>query len=275
MEVYQSSEGIFICQKKYAEGLLKKFSMENCNPVSIPLQVNEKLRKDDGAELADERVYRSIIGSLLYLTAIRPDIMFATSFLSRFMQTPSKNHLAAAKRLLRYVKGTSQYGIFFERSGSVNLVCYTDSDWAGSEDDMKSTSGYTFTLGNGVFSWLSQKQDTIAQSTAEAEYIAACSAVNQAIWLRKIFSDIGEPQGGACTIYCDNKSAIAISNNPVFHRKTKHIKVKYHFIREAENDGQIKLIYCRGQDQLADIFTKALPKGRFEELRTLLGMKQK
>ena len=152
---------------------------------------------------------------------------------------------------------------------------YSDSDWAGSVDDMKNTSGYVFSLGNGVFTWLSQKQDTIAQSTAEAEYIAACSAVNQAIRLRRILSELGEKQKSATKIYCDSTSAIAIAKNPVQHRKTKHIKIKYHFVREAENKRKISLVHCSTEDQLADIFTKPLPKAKFESLRNKLGIQKK
>ncbi|KAL0364522.1 UNVERIFIED_CONTAM: Retrovirus-related Pol polyprotein from transposon RE2 [Sesamum angustifolium] len=166
---------------------------------TTPLVTGEKYQKEDGSQKVDGSMYRSLIGSLLYLTATRPDIMFATSLLSRFMQSPSQVHYAAAKRILRYLR---------------------DSDWAGSVDDMKSTSGYTFSLGSGIFSWASKKQATVAQSSAEAEYIAAAATSNQAIWLRRILEDMGEKQEEPTRIYCDNKSAIAITKNPVQHSRT-------------------------------------------------------
>ena len=246
--------------------------MYGCKPVSTPLVTNEKLQKVDGAPEADASRYRSLVGSLLYLTATRPDIMFATSLLSRFMQNPSQIHLGVGKRILRYLQGTKEYGIWYKSTGNPTLLGYTDSDWAGSVDDMKSTSGYAFSLGSGIFSWASKKQATVAQSTAEAEYVAAAEATSQAIWLRRILKDMGEKQSGPTTINCDNKSTIAMEKNPVHHSRTKHIAIKYHFIREAETNMKIRLEYCPTEDQIADIFTKALPRPRFELLRAMLGV---
>ena len=272
MEIHQSNDGIFICQKKYAEDILKKFKMEKCKPIATPLEANLKLSKEDGYASTDEKQFRSLVGSLLYLTATRPDLMYAASLLSRFMQSPSEAHFAAGKRILRYLRGTTDYGIFYKSNSTEDLKGYTDSDWAGSVDDMKSTSGYTFFIGSGAISWNSRKQETVAQSTAEAEYIAASSAVSQVIWIRKILSDLGCLTYGATTIYCDSKSAVAIAKNPVDHGRTKHIKVKYHFIREAEGTHQVSLIHCGSNEQVADIFTKPLPRDKFQHFRTALGM---
>ncbi|KAL0316667.1 UNVERIFIED_CONTAM: Retrovirus-related Pol polyprotein from transposon TNT 1-94 [Sesamum radiatum] len=183
IEINQEKEGIFICQRKYTETLLKKFKMESCKTVTTPLVTGEKYQKEDGSQKVDGSMYRSLIGSLLYLTATRPDIMFATCLLSRFMQSPSQVHYAAAKRILRYLRGTKDFGIWYKSTNDAKLVGYTDSDWAGSVDDMKSTSGYTFSLGSGIFTWASKKQATVAQSSAEAEYIAAAATSNQAFGL--------------------------------------------------------------------------------------------
>ncbi|KAL0308644.1 UNVERIFIED_CONTAM: Retrovirus-related Pol polyprotein from transposon TNT 1-94 [Sesamum radiatum] len=272
IEINQEKEGNIICQRKYTETLLKKFKMESCKTVTTPLVTGEKYQKEDGSQKVDGSMYRSLIGSLLYLTATRPDIMFATCLLSRFMQSPSQVHYAAAKRILRYLRGTKDFGIWYKSTNDAKLVGYTDSDWAGSVDDMKSTSGYTFSLGSGIFSWASKKQATVAQSSAEAEYIAAAATSNQAIWLRRILEDIGEKQEEPTTIYCDNKSAIAITKNPVQHSRTKHIDIKYHSLREATTRGEIELKYCSTEEQLADIFTKALPRNKFEELRMKIGV---
>ncbi|RVX12855.1 Retrovirus-related Pol polyprotein from transposon RE1 [Vitis vinifera] len=241
MEIYQCSWGIFISQRKYAMDILKKFKLESCKEVATPLAQNEKISKNDGEKLEEPSAYRSLVGSLLYLTVTRPDLMFPASLLSRFMR-------------------------------GVKLDGYADSDWAGSVDDMKSTSGYVFTIGSGVICWNSRKQEVVAQSTTEAEYISLAAAANQAIWLRKLLADLGQEQSSPTELYCDNKSAISITQNPVQHGRTKHINVKFHSIREAEKNSLVKLHYCSTDEQLADIMTKGLPKSRLEFLRLKLGM---
>ncbi|XP_031254680.1 secreted RxLR effector protein 161-like [Pistacia vera] len=181
MEIYQSLKGIFVCQKKYANEVLMKFNMDNCKSVDILLIPSQKLSKEDGAKRVDEGVYRSLIGCLLYLIATKPDLMYTTSLVSRFMSKPSEMHYKAAKRVLWYIKGTTVLGIWSRRAEKFSLIGYSDSDWAGSADDMRSTSGYVFFVNHGAFSWLSKNQDTIAQSTAEAEYISATAATNQTV----------------------------------------------------------------------------------------------
>lgn len=272
MEVKQNEKGIFISQKKYAKEILKKFQMENCKHVDTPMVLKLKLGKEDGAEKVDETDFRSLIGCLMYLTATRPDIMHAVSILSRFIHCAKEVHLQAAKRVLRYIKGTLDYGVWFNYNQDFNFHGFSDSDWGGSLDDMKSTSGYCFTLGSGMFSWSSKKQDIVAQSTAEAEFIAAAAAVNQALWLRKILVDLQMTQAEPTRVFVDNQAAIAISNNSVFHGKTKHFNIKLYFLREVQKEGEVLLQYCKTEDQLADIFTKTLSKGRFENLREKLGV---
>ncbi|CAL2258380.1 unnamed protein product [Prunus armeniaca] len=273
MGVIQSKQSIFLHQKKYGQKLVEKFGLKDCKIVATPLAMNEKLSKNDGSEAADEGEYRQIVGSLLYLTATRPDIMFAASLLARFMHNPTKKHMGTAKRVLRYIQGTIDFGIVFEKGKETTLIGYCDSDWAGSEDDMRSTSGYAFTMGSGVFSWASIKQNTVALSTAEAEYVSAAEATSQAKWLRFVLEDFGEEQIEGTQIMCDNTSAIAMAKNPVFHQKSRHINKKFHFIREAIQAKEIELVYCRTEEQIADILTKALPKDRFAYLRELLGVK--
>ncbi|GKV32740.1 hypothetical protein SLEP1_g41325 [Rubroshorea leprosula] len=216
------------------------------------------------------RVYRSMIGSLLYLSA--PDIMHAVSLLSRFMHSPTEVHLKGVKRIFRYLKATAGFGVFYPRAEKIKLLGFCDSDWAGSEDDMKSTTGFCFTLGSGVISWCSQKQDALAHSIAEAEYIAAAIAVDQAIWLRKLLVDVHHAQSNPTEMLCDSKVAVAIAKNPVFHGKTKHLKLKYHIVRVAENDGDIVMVHCSSEENVADIFTKGLQKIRFEAPRNKLGV---
>ncbi|XP_068337667.1 secreted RxLR effector protein 161-like [Pyrus communis] len=166
--IVQTKKGIFIHQKKYAKTLLEKFRLNDCKAVITPLVVNEKLSKIDGSESADEGLYRNIVGSLLYLTTTRPDLMYATCLLAQFMHSPTRKHLGTAKRVLRYVQGTLDYGIEYVKGKAAKLIGHCDSDWVGSKEDMRSTSGYAFSFGLGIFSWTSVKQCSVALSTAEA-----------------------------------------------------------------------------------------------------------
>ncbi|XP_047270468.1 secreted RxLR effector protein 161-like [Capsicum annuum] len=204
--------------------------MEDCNPMSTPMNQKQKLCKEDRVDKVDERYYRSLIECLTYLTVTRPNILFVLSLLSRFMHCASEMNLRAAKTILRYIKGTVEYGLKFEKSQSFKLLGFSNSDCVGSVDDMRSTSGHCFTLGSRIFSWSSKKQEVVAQSTTEVEFIAATAAVNQALWLRKIMCDFLMEQNSSTEILVDNQAAIAISNNPVFHRKTKHFNIKFYFL---------------------------------------------
>jgi hypothetical protein len=195
IEVYQDKEDVFISQRMYAKKILRKFRMVGCKPMATPLAVNEKLKKEDGGKKVDATLYRSLVGNLLYFTATKPDVMFAASLLLRFMHSPSHFHFAAAKRVLRYIQGTTSNEIRYCGNSKVKLLGFCDSDWGGCVDDMKSTSHYAFSLGSGVFSWSSKKQQSIAQSSVEAEYVSAALATSQANWLRRILEDIGERQG--------------------------------------------------------------------------------
>ncbi|KAK8672471.1 hypothetical protein V6N13_110839 [Hibiscus sabdariffa] len=213
--------------------------------------------------------------NILYLTSTRPHLMFAASLLSRFMTEPSDVHMGAARRVLRYLKGTSDFGVIFNPCVDSKLFAYSDSDWGGSVDDMKSTLGYVFSLGSRVFSWISKKQEIVAQSTTEAEYIAASAAVNQVVWLRKILTDLRHKQEEATKVMVDNKSTIDISENQVCFSITKHMKIKFYALQEAHQHKEVKLVHCPLEYQIVDILTKALPKGRFEFLRLKLGMMAK
>ena len=248
--------------------------MENAKACKTPLSPGEKLMKNDDALKANATDYRSLIGCLLYLCATRPDIMYVASLLSRFMHSPSENHMKAAKRILRYLRGTLDYGLLYSKAESFELRGFSDSDWAGSCDDMKSTSGYVFNLGSAIFSWCSKKQETVAQSSAEAEYIAAAAAVNQALWLKRLLLELKQwpsEQENTVKLMVDSLSAISIAKNPVCHSRTKHFKIKFHFIREMQEEGEIDLVHCSTELQLADIMTKALPKAKFYEMRRKIG----
>lgn len=272
IEVDQNEKGIFISQARYVDQVLSRFSMEECKAANTPTVMGLKLSKEDSSKDFDPSLYKSIVGSLMYLTATRPDIMYAVSLISRFMERPKEAHWQAAKRILRYVKGTKRFGILYNVSEHSDLVGYTDSDWAGSVDDRKSTSGYVFHMGSGAISWASKKQSIVALSTAEAEYVAATAAACQAVWMRRMLRSLGQEQAKATVIFCDNSSAIALSKNSVFHKRTKHIDTRFHYIRELVSNGEIVLEHCRTQEQVADILTKPLDQKSFEFLRKCLGM---
>lgn len=272
IEVVQSADGIFISQKKYVREILDRFQMSNCNSVTTPSDAGLKLTKDQDGKKVDSTLFKQIVGSLMYLTATRPDIMHSVSVISRYMENPTELHLLAAKRTLRYLKGTTNFGVFYKKGEKSELAGFTDSDYAGDLDDRKSTSGYVFMLSSGAVSWSTKKQPIVTLSTTEAEFVAATSCASQAIWLRNILAELNFKQQKGTIIYCDNSSAIKLSKNPVLHGRSKHIDVKFHFLRDLSREGVIQMIYCRSEDQFADIFTKSLKAAPFVKLRKLLGV---
>ncbi|KAK2436692.1 secreted RxLR effector protein [Trifolium repens] len=216
-------------------------------------------------------VYRSMIGNLLYLTASRPDITFAVGVCARYQSEPKVSHLNQVKRILKYVNGTCDYGMMYSHCEDSKLSGYCDADWAGSADDRKSTSGGCFFLGSNLISWFSKKQNCVALSTAEAEYVAAGSSCTQLVWMKQMLKEYDVEQD-VITLYCDNLSAINISKNPVQHSKTKHIDIRHHFIRDLVENKVVTLEHVGTKDQVADIFTKALDAVQFENLRGKLGI---
>ncbi|KAK9706501.1 hypothetical protein RND81_07G130100 [Saponaria officinalis] len=272
IEVVQSTNGIFICQQKYVREILDKFQMRNCNPVNTPNEFGLKLNKDPGGTKVDSTLYKQIVGSLMYLTATRPDIMYSVSLISRYTEKPTHMHLSAAKRILRYLQGTKDFGLLYQTGQKPHLYGFTDSDYAGDEDDRRSTSGYAFMLGNGAVSWSSKKQPIVTLSSTEAEFVAATACACQAIWIRRILEELKFKQEGATTIFCDNISTIKLSKNHVLHGRSKHIDVKYHFLRDLVTNEIIDLEYCPCEDQVADILTKPLRVPTFVKMRKLLGV---
>ena len=186
IEVLESSDGIYICQRKYALDVLKRFGMENSNAVCSPIVPSFKLHQDEGGVKVDETFYKQIVGSLMYLTATRPDMMFIVSLISRYMSKPTEMHMQAAKRALRYLKGSVNYGIFYKKGGAEELLAFTDNDYAGDVEDRRSTSGYVFLMNAGVVAWSSRKQPLVTLSTTKAEFVATCACACQAVWMRRI-----------------------------------------------------------------------------------------
>ncbi|PON33785.1 Ribonuclease H-like domain containing protein [Parasponia andersonii] len=246
--------------------------MDDYKPISTPVECEIKLFKDDEAKKVDPILFKSLVGCLRYLTCTRPDILYATRLVSRYMETPTITHFKAAKRILYYLKGTINLGLFYSVSNDYKLVGYSDSDWVGNTDDRKSITGFIFFMGETAFTWVSKKQPIVTFSTCEAEYVAAMSCVSHAIWLKRLLKELNKPQKEPMEICIDNKSAIALAKNPVFLDRSKHIDTRYHYIRECVANKEVQLEYIRSHDQIADLFTKPLKFEDFTRLRNLLGI---
>ena len=272
LEVWQKPGEIILSQGKYTVEILQKFGMTECKTMVTPMDANLKKLASSDSQMVDPTMYRQLIGSLMYLVNTRPDICFAVSTLSQFMVEPRHEHWIAAKHVLRYLKGTVGYGLRYTAEGGLKLQGYTDSDWAGSAVDRKSTSGCCFNIGSAVISWMCRKQTSVALSTAEAEYIAASTASREAVWLRKLLAGIFDSELEPTVIHCDNQSCIKLTENPVFHDRSKHIEIKYHFIRDVVQRGAVKLQYIRTDEQVADILTKPLSRLKFVYFRDKLGI---
>ncbi|GJQ92778.1 retrovirus-related pol polyprotein from transposon TNT 1-94 [Tanacetum coccineum] len=242
IQIHQSPRGIFINQAKYAQEILKKHGMTSCDSVGTPM-ATKHLDADLSGTPVDQTKYRSMVGALMYLTASRPDIVHATCYCARYQAKPTEKHLTS------------------------------NSDHAGCLDSRKSTSGgIQFLGGDKLVSWSSKKQDCTSMSSAEAEYVSLSACCAQVLWLRTQLTDYGF-HFDKIPMYCDSKAAIAISCNPVQHSRTKHIDVRYHFIKEQVEKGIVELFFVGTEYQLADLFTKALSEDRFKYLVRRLGMR--
>lgn len=247
--------------------------MMHCKPINNPINTNEKLYLEDGSRETNPSRYRRIVGSLLYLTHTRPDLMFAVGLVSRFMKAPTILHFGAVKRILYYISGTLNFGLCYTHSEKFDLIGYTDSDWGRSQVDRRSTTGWAFFLGSTTIAWCSKKQPITGLSSTEVEYVSATSAACEAVWLRRLLDDLNEKVTGPTIIHCDNKSAISITKNPSLHGRTKHIGTRFHFIHDLIGNGDIDVVYCKTDEQVADVFTKALPCHKFEAFRDALGVR--
>ena len=265
---------ITISQPSYLEDVLDRFGMKNCKPVATPLEPGVKYfatTEDD--ELCDVRTYQKAIGSLTYAAiCTRPDISAAVGVLSQFMSNPNTTHWTGVKRILRYLRGTTHYGLVYDGNQNNELYGYSDADWAGDLNTRRSTSGYVFRFGNATISWRSKKQATVAKSSTEAEYVALSTSTQEVIWLRRLFASLGVADDAATTIYEDNQGALELSRNPKHHDRTKHIDVCHHFVRERVATNEIDVVYCSTNDMTADIMTKGLGAVKFVKFREGLGV---
>ncbi|KAK2370871.1 putative mitochondrial protein [Trifolium repens] len=275
LEFLYRDDGIVLHQKKYIADVLKRFHMENCNEAETPMEANLKLSKDEAGQAVDATLFKQVVGSLRFICNTRPDINYAVGSVSRFMSNPKASHMVAAKRILRYLKGTHDYGLAFPRSkmeSKFELEGFSDSDWCGDKDDRRSTSGMWFRFRNSPISWSSKKQSIVALSSCEAEYVAAAQAACQAVWLESLLDELKIKYVKPVKLNVDNQSAISLARNPIAHGRSKHIETKYHFLRYQVTQDKLKLVHCRTNVQIADIMTKPLKADRFKELRTLVGL---
>lgn len=269
-----------LTQEKYVKELLTKFNMNSADIVATPIESNTKISKELGPKSDTEREemktrpYRELIGGLIYLAnATRPDIAFVASALSRFCTDPGEQHWFLAKRVLRYLKGTSTFGITYEKNKQ-ELCAYTDSDWGCDTDDRRSCSGNVLTLAGGAISWKSRKQPTVSLSTMEAEYVALAEVSKEIIYIKRLlklmqFSDLVK---NPVSVFCDNQSAISLAQNAVFHKRSKHIDIQYHYTRDLIKRNEIKVYYVKTDNMVADICTKTLPKTKHEKAIKMLNL---
>lgn len=274
-----------LSQTHFVDKLLTKFGLENANPVATPIDPNIKL---DDEECSSDEIdaqrerdprgmygYATLIGSLMYLAlGTRPDITYAVNKLAQFTSNPKPKHWTAVKRIFRYLKGTRTRALTYGGSDDLlneDLNIYCDADWA-TDADRKSISGYVITMAGGAVAWSSKKQNTVALSTAEAEYIAATHVAKQVLWHRSLFEELNLPLPETSTIFSDNQAAVSIAHHPEFHARTKHIDISYHFLRDLVESGTLNIVYINTKNNLADLFTKGLPRVTHEDLTYQIGV---
>ncbi|XP_021819565.1 uncharacterized protein LOC110761405 [Prunus avium] len=254
---YASTGTIFVNQHKYAKELLAKASMSSCKACSTPCKPHSQILTTDGEPLKDPTLFRSLVGALQYLTFTRPDIAYAVNTVCQYMTNPTDSHFYLVKRILRYIQGTLQYGITF-CSGPMQLTAYSDADWAGDPSTRRSTTGFIVFLGHNPVSWQSKKQGTVARSSTEAEYRALANTAADIGWIRQVLADLHEFLPEPPLMHCDNLSALALSSNPVYHSRIKHLDIDFHFVREHVQRKDLNVHYIPTNEQVADVFTKGL-----------------
>jgi histone deacetylase 1/2 len=275
IEVSKLKDGILLSQAKYSNDVLRRTGMLNCKPATTPMTTTEKLSAYEGTRLSteDSTKFRSIVGALQYLTLTRPDISFAVNKVCQFLHAPTSVHWTAVKRILRYVKHTVSLGLKITRSQSSLVSGFSDADWAGCVDDRRSTGGFAIFFGSNLVSWSARKQATVSRSSTEAEYKAMANATAEIIWIQSLLKELGVRSPPAARLWCDNIGATYLSANPVFHARTKHIEIDYHFVRERVAQKLLHVHLIGTGDQVADGLTKPLTARKLEELKSNLNLR--
>ena len=245
-QIKQLKDGTFISQTNYTTHMLKKFDMDKAKPIKTPMPTTGHLDLDGDGKAVDQKVYRSMIGSLLYLCASRPDIMLNLCMCARFQANPKECHLMAVKRIFWYLVFILNLGLWYPKGSTFTLVGYSDSDYASCRVEQQSTSGTCQFLGRFLVSWSSKKQNFIARSATEAEYVAASACYSQLLWMKQTLRDFGCEQS-KILLLCDNEGAIKLADNPVNHSRTKHVDICYYFLRDHQSKGDIVVQHVRNK----------------------------
>jgi hypothetical protein len=269
IQATRNTAGLHLRQSKYIIDLLDRTQMTHCKPHSAPCSAGSKMSKFDGEPLSNPTEFRHIVGALQYVTLTRPDIAYSVNQLCQHMHAPTSVHLTAAKRVLRYLKGSINLGLQYGK-GSLTITSYCDSDWAGNPDDRRSTTGFGIFFGPNLISWSAKKQHVVSRSSTEAEYRSLSLATAEMFWIRMLLKELHISLSSPPTIWCDNLGALALASNPVFHARTKHIEVDVHFVREKVLNRDIQIHHLSTLEQVADIFTKGHTAARFCFLRNKL-----
>ncbi|KAL0641379.1 hypothetical protein Bca4012_103352 [Brassica carinata] len=276
IEICRSKEGLFMSQRKYTLDLLKGAGAYGGKTARMPMEDGYKVPREgeieDSKPYQDPKLYRKLVGKLIYLTITRPDICFAVNQVSQHMQVPKEHHWRMVERILMYLNGSPDQGVWMGCNGSTEVVGYCDADWAGDRADRRSTTGYCTFIGGNLVTWKSKKQKVVSCSSAEAEYRAMLKLTNELVWIKGILKHLGIDQAKPMTMHCDNQAAIHIASNSVFHERTKHIEVDCHKVRQMIVLGVILPCYTRSEDQLADVFTKAARQKTMESIHIRLGL---
>ncbi|WZZ50850.1 hypothetical protein YC2023_050957 [Brassica napus] len=276
IEICRSKEGLFMSQRKYTLDLLKGAGAYGGKTARMPMEDGYKVPREgeieDSKPYQDPKLYRKLVGKLIYLTITRPDICFAVNQVSQHMQVPKDHHWRMVERILMYLNGSPDQGIWMGCNGSTEVVGYCDADWAGDRADRRSTTGYCTFIGGNLVTWKSKKQKVVSCSSAEAEYRAMLKLTNELVWIKGILKHLEIDQTTPMTMHCDNQAAIHIASNSVFHERTKHIEVDCHKVRQMIILGVILPCYTRSEDQLADVFTKAARQKTMESIHIRLGL---
>ncbi|KAK4354915.1 hypothetical protein RND71_027109 [Anisodus tanguticus] len=272
--VTRHADGLFLSQKKYASEIVERAGMSSCKPSTTPVDTMSKLSATSSKPFVVPILYHSLAGALQYLTFTRPDITYAVQQVCLFMHNPMEEHMHALKRIVRYIRGTLEYGLHLYSSSVSKLVTYMDANWASCPDTKRSTSGYCVFLGDNLISWSSKRQATISRSSAEAEYRVVDNVVSESCWIRNLLLELHCPIPKATLVYSDNVSAIYLSGNPINHQRTKHIELDIHFVHEKVARGQVRVLHVPTRHQISDIFTKGLPLVLFEDFRDSLSIRR-
>lgn len=265
-----NAKGLFLSQSVYAKDIITRAGMTDCKPLATLVDSKSKLSIDDGESLKNPTYYRQLAGALQYLTLTRPDISYVVHQICLYMHTPRQPHLHALKRIIRYIKGTLNYGIQMVRGQIDSLTTYSDADWAGCPDTQQSTLGYYVYLGPNLISWSAKRQKTPSRSSSKAEYRGVANTVAELTWIRNLMVELHRPIKKASVVYCDNVGSVYLSTNPVQHQRTKHVELDIHFVCDKVAIGDVKVLHVPTSLQYADIFTKGLPTSLHNEFRTSL-----